>query len=270
MRSFQRKADDRPHPHRQYARHPRAARNRDQRQELAHRGAVAHADEQPRSRRRRAAGRARGLRRDRPRGARLAGVRPHRCDAEAPRGRRDAARPVGQAGRRVPHPRRRAAGADRQFQPRAALGDLGLLQRARSQGPHDVRPDDRGLVDLYRLAGHRAGHLRDLRRDGAPALWRRSQGKIDSHRRPRRHGRRAAACRGNGRRLVPRDRVPPLGDRFPAAHRLRRRRGEGPRRRARDHREVDERARGPCRSRSSAMPRKSCPSFCAAASGPTS
>ena len=95
-------------------------------------------------------------------------------------------------------------------------------------------------------------------------------GKMDSHRRPRRHGRRAAARRGDGGRLVPRDRVPPLGDRFPAAHRLCRRRGEGPRRRARDHREVDERAQGRCRSRCSAMPRKSCPSFCAAASGPTS
>ena len=40
-------------------------------------------------------------------------------------GDRDAARPVGQAGRRVPHPCRRAARADRQLQSRAALGDLG-------------------------------------------------------------------------------------------------------------------------------------------------
>ena len=29
----------------------------------------------------------------------------------------------------------------------------------RTHGPDDVRADDRGLVDLYRLAGHRAGHL---------------------------------------------------------------------------------------------------------------
>ena len=64
--------------------------------------------------------------------------------------------------------RGRAARADRQFQHRAALGDARLFQRARSQGPDDVRPDDRGLVDLYRHAGHRAGHLRDLRR-GRPA-----------------------------------------------------------------------------------------------------
>ena len=32
------------------------------------------------------------------------------------------------------------------------------------RGPDDVRPDDRGLVDLHRHAGHRAGHVRDVRR----------------------------------------------------------------------------------------------------------
>ena len=40
-------------------------------------------------------------------------------------GRRDPAGPVGQAGRRVPHPRGRAARADRQFQPGAASGRPG-------------------------------------------------------------------------------------------------------------------------------------------------
>ncbi len=45
--------------------------------------------------------------------------------------RRDAADPVRQAGRRVPDARRRAARADRQFQPGAGLGELGALQRAR-------------------------------------------------------------------------------------------------------------------------------------------
>ena len=88
------------------------------------------------------------------------------------RSRRDAVRAVRQAGRRVPHPRGRAARADRQLQPGAALGDARPFQRARSQGPDDVRPDDRGLVDLYRLAGHRAGHLRDLRRAAAAPLRR--------------------------------------------------------------------------------------------------
>ena len=45
------KAGGDPHdPHRQRPRDPRAARHRDLRQELAHRSAAAHADEQPRSR----------------------------------------------------------------------------------------------------------------------------------------------------------------------------------------------------------------------------
>ena len=39
-------------------------------------------------------------------------------------------------------------------------------------------------------------------------------GEVDSHRRTRRHGRRAAARRDHGRRLVPRDRVPPLAIEF--------------------------------------------------------
>ncbi len=132
------------------------------------------------------------------------------------RGRRDAAGPVGQAGRRVPHPRRRAARADRQFQPGAALGDLGAFPRARSQGPDDVRPDDRRLVDLHRQPGHRAGHLRDLRRNGPPALRRRSRGQVDPDRRARRHGRRAAAGRDDGGRLAAGGRMPALAHRYRA------------------------------------------------------
>ena len=103
--------------------------------------------------------------------------------------------PVGQAGRRVQDPRERAARADRQLQPGAQVGHLGAFQRARPQGPHDVRPDDRRQLDLHRQPGHRAGHLRDLRRSRPPALRQRSVGQVDPHRRPRRHGRRAAAGR---------------------------------------------------------------------------
>ena len=95
----------------------------------------------------------------------------------------DPARPVGQAGRRLPDPQGCAARPDRQFQPGAALGDLGPFQRIGSQGAHDVRPDDGRIVDLHRHAGHRSGHLRDLRRDGPPASWRRPQGQMDPDRR---------------------------------------------------------------------------------------
>ena len=75
--------------------------------------------------------------------------------------RRDAAGPVGQAGRVVPHARPRAAGADRQLDAGPEVGRLGDVPRAGGAGPHHVRADDRGLVDLHRHAGHPAGHLRD-------------------------------------------------------------------------------------------------------------
>ena len=88
--------------------------------------------------------------------------------------RRIAPDPVRQAGRRVPHPCRRAARADRQLEPGPALGELGPLQRAGPQRADDVRADDGGLVDLHRLAGHRPGHLRNLLRGRPPALRRRS------------------------------------------------------------------------------------------------
>ncbi len=77
---------------------------------------------------------------------------------------------IGQAGRGVQDARRRAARAHRQFKPGTALGQLGTLQRARSQGIDDVRSDDRGIVDLHRQPGHRAGHLRNLRRGWAAAF----------------------------------------------------------------------------------------------------
>ena len=113
--------------HRQRPHDPRAARRRDLRQKLADRSAAAHADEQSRPRSRREAARTRRLWRHRPRRARLGGLRQNRRDAQAAGSRSDAARPVRQAGRRVPHPRGRATRADRQFEPRAALGDAGTI-----------------------------------------------------------------------------------------------------------------------------------------------
>ena len=143
-------------------------------EELAHRSRAADDPEQSRSRGCREPEGARRLRRHRPRRAQLGVLR---CDHRGAAGvgrRRVAADPVGQAGRRVQDARRRAARAHRQFQPRAEVGDVGALQRARPQGPHDVRPDDGRLVDLHRQPGHRAGHLRDFRRSRAPALRRRA------------------------------------------------------------------------------------------------
>ena len=167
------------------------------------------------------------------------------------------------------HPCRRAARADRQFQPRAALGDLGAFQRARSQGPDDVRPDDGGVVDLHRQPGHRAGHLRDLRRTRPPALWRRSHWALDSDGGPGRHGRRAAAGGDDGRRLVPRRRMPAEPHRDAAAHRLSRPPGrdDSTRRWRSSTRRRPRASRFP--SACSATPPTSFPNWCAAACGPT-
>ncbi|WP_372352169.1 hypothetical protein [Streptomyces sp. KL116D] len=38
------------------------------------------------------------------------------------------------------------------------------FRKLEAEGLHHVRPDDGRFVDLHRLAGHRPGHLRDLRR----------------------------------------------------------------------------------------------------------
>ncbi len=126
---------------------------------------------------------------------------------------------------------------DRQFQPGATLGHLGAFQRARPQGPDDVRPDDSRLLDLYRQPGHRAGHLRDFRRDGPPALRRQPGRPLDSDRGPRWHGGRAADGRDHGGCVVPGHRMPSQQHRVPSAHRLCRCTGARPRRCAGDHRQ---------------------------------
>ena len=179
---------------------PRPARHRAHLPGLAAGSGAADAHEQPRPRRRRAPRRPRRLRRHGPRGALVGGLRRDRRARCARSRRRDAARAVRQAGRRVPHARVGAARADRQLQPRAGLGDLGRVPPPRGARPDDVRADDRGLVDLHRHPGHPAGHLRVLRRDRPPPL-RRLAGRHDhADRRARRDGRRAAAGRDDERR----------------------------------------------------------------------
>ena len=63
-------------------------------------------------------------------GAVLGGVRRDRPHPPRARGGRDPARPVRQAGRRLPHPRVGAAGADRELEPRAGLGHLAGVSAA--------------------------------------------------------------------------------------------------------------------------------------------
>ena len=146
----------------------RAPRGRKLGQELADRSAAADAHEQPRSRGRRepaelvvygGIGRA---------------ARNWECfDASSPHSRRSADETLlVQSGKPVgvfQDSPRCAARADRQLKPRTALGNLGTFQRARPQGSDDVRPDDRRLVDLHRLAkaSCRARTRRSPRSDGA-------------------------------------------------------------------------------------------------------
>ena len=147
--------------------------------------------------------------------------------------RRDAARPVRQAGRRDAHARVGAAGADRQLQPGRRLGDLAGVPPARAARPDDVRPDDGRLVDLHRHPGHPAGHLRDVRRGRRQALRRHARRHAHRHRRLRRHGRRAAARGHPERRRVPGRRRRPGPAAAPRRAPLPRRAGRRPRRRRR-------------------------------------
>ncbi len=118
--------------------------------------------------------------------------------AEAARRRRDAPRAVGKAGGGLQDPCRRAPGPHCQLEPGAQVGHVGRVPQARGAGSHDVRSDDRGLVDLHRHAGNPAGHVRDVRRGRAarPGLsgWL-SRRPPRGHGRARRNGRRAASRR---------------------------------------------------------------------------
>ena len=138
---------------------------------LADRGAAAHADEQPGCRGRRAPGGSGGLRRHRPRRARLGQLRPHRRHPAPPR---TTTRPCW-----CSPASRSACSSTHPDAPRVliansnlvgALGHLGPLSTSSIAPADDVRPDDRRLLDLHRQPGHRAGHLRDLRGSRAPAI----------------------------------------------------------------------------------------------------
>ena len=98
---------------------------------------------------------------------------------------------------------------------------------------------------------------------GAPALRRRPGGPLDPDRRPRRHGRRAAARRDHGRRLDARDRVPgrPASRCACATRYLDSRRADARRGAARSS--AQRRATASrCPSACSATPRRSCRRWC--------
>ena len=243
---------------------PRPARQRADLPRLGPGSGPPDAHEQPRPGGRREPRRPRRLRRHRPGRPVMGGVRRDRPRASPTGRRRDAPRPVGQAGGRVPNPRVVAPGPDRQLEPRRQVGQLGRLPRARARGPDDVRPDDGRLVDLHRHPGDPPGHVRDVRRAGSPALRRDASRPGHPDRGPGRDGRRPAPGRDDERGCGPvhrgrRDPRPaPARDRLrrPPDPRSGRGPGAGPGRRGLRRRAVDrpgrqrggDRARvGPCR-----------------------
>ena len=166
--------------------------------------------------------------------------------AEGPRRRRDAPGPVREAGRGLPHPRDGAARPDLERDARAEVGRLGDLPGARGRRSHDVRADDRRLVDLHRDAGDPAGDLRNARRVRDAAV-RRDPGRHDhAHRRARGDGRSPAAGRHDERRRRDLRRGRPGEHR--AAHQDRVPRSRDRRRRARLS--AGPRSRSPAASRS--------------------
>ena len=105
------------------------------------------------------------------------------------------------------------------------------FRRLESSGPHDVRADDRRILDLHRHPGHRAGHLRDVRRRGGEAVQRLPGRNAHPDRWLRRDGRRAAPGGHPQRRGLPHRRRRPEPTGPPGAASLPRRGGRGPRQR---------------------------------------
>src|SRR6202167_5118946 len=87
----------------------------------------------------------------------------------------------------------KAVGADQTLL--VSSGKPGAFSRIGPKRSDDVRSDDRGKLDLHRLARHRARNLRDVRRGWTAALRRRSGWPMDFNRRAGRNGRGAAAGR---------------------------------------------------------------------------
>ena len=127
-----------------------------------------------------------------------------------------------------------------------------------------------GLVDLHRDAGHPAGHLRDVRRGGPPALRRDAARDRDADRRSRRDGRRPAAGGDDERGRLHRHRGRRGARAAPARHRLRRPADRRPGRGARLGARRRPRTASRSASRSSATPPRSSPPGRRPASGSTS
>ena len=166
------------------------------------------------------------LRRHRPRGARLGELRPHRRDAAA-RSRHDETLLV-QSGKPVGVFRTHADA------PRVLIANSNLVPHW-ATWEHFNELDRKGLMMYGQMTagswiyigsqGIVQGTYETFAEMGRQHYGGDLAGQLDPDRRPRRHGRRAAARRDDGRRLAARDRVPAEPHRDAAAHRLPRRAG---------------------------------------------
>ncbi len=200
--------------------HSGAARRGDELQGLASGSRAADADEQSRSGSGGGSGPLDRLWRHGARGAELGSVRCHRAFAARIGKRRDAPRAIGETGGRVSHARGSAARLDCELESGRAMVELCGVQPTRAARPHDVWPDDGGLVDLHRQPGNRAGDVRDVQRGGGAAFRRFARREVGRLRRAGRNGRRAAAGGDDGGRGFSRGRCRSGADREAIEERL--------------------------------------------------
>ena len=233
---------------------------------------LAHADEQPRPRGRRAAGGAGGLRRHRPRRARLG-------DASTASSRRcsrleDDETLLVQSGKPVGVFRTHADA------PRVLIANSNLVPHW-ATWDHFHELDRKGLMMYGQMTagswiyigtqGIVQGTYETFVEMGRQHYGGDLCGPLDPDRRPGRHGRRAAAGGDHGRRLDAGRRMPALAaSRCACAPAI-----STSRRQDLDEAlaiidEATAASEGPSRSACSATPPRSCPSWCGAASGPTS
>ena len=192
----------------------------------------------------------------------LAGLRHDRGDVARPGERRDAPRPVRQAGRRLPAP---TNGRPACSSPTRSSCRTGRRRRSsaasRQSRPHDVRPDDCRKLDLHRHSGHPAGApTRPSPRSRLHRFGGTLAGRHRPHRRPRAAWAapsRLGVTMNGGRRHLRRG--GPVARRAPARDPVRRRRLHLHRPRRSHSPGRPRRIGGRSRSRSSATPPRSCP-----------
>src|SRR5688500_8510045 len=160
-------------------------------------GRSAHAHEQPRPRRGRAARGSRRVRRYGEGGAQLGVFRRHRARAAASSRRRNSDRSEWQACWSVSHASKLTEGSDREKQCRRTVADVVALTVVNTKRAHQVQAKEGRIMDIQRIARNREWHVRNTGISSPKTLQRKLGGPIRADQRTRRHGRSKAACDDN-------------------------------------------------------------------------